>query len=136
MERPELPVEGLDPFAAALKNRIVKDKVFFSHLPDCAREDLIPQYADFCLQVEGIEWSVVSGIVNGNLVLSVRNVGYIKSAGEVVREASGKLGSAGGHRAMAKAVIPVRNLEGEVNLSDPSGVGDFVACKFLGSLHK
>ena len=38
----------------------------------------------------------------------MRNVGYVKSAGDVTRAAFGDLGSAGGHRTMAKAVVPIR----------------------------
>jgi len=36
----------------------------------------------------------------------VRSVGYVRSAGDVTRAAFGDLGSAGGHRTMAKAVLP------------------------------
>jgi nanoRNase/pAp phosphatase (c-di-AMP/oligoRNAs hydrolase) len=51
----------------------------------------------------------VSGRVNGELHISVRNVGYVRAAGEVVREAFGDLGGAGGHRSMAKAVVRLRD---------------------------
>jgi len=63
------------------------------------------------LQVEGVERSVVSGIFGGNLVVSVRNDVSGKSAGEMVRHAFGDFGSAGGHRSMAKAVVPLAVLE-------------------------
>ncbi len=136
IEHPELPQEGLDPLAEALKNRIVKDRVLFSHIQRCAREDLIPQFADFCLQVEGVEWAVVSGLVHDELVISVRNVGYIRSAGEVVKEAFGKLGSAGGHRSMAKAVVPLRNIDKEVDTSDSTDLQEYIVRLFLDSLNK
>lgn len=136
MEHPELPVESLETLADALKNLTIKDKALFCHIDPCAREDLIPQFADFCLQVEGVEWSVVSGLVNGNLVLSVRNVGYVRSAGEVVREAFGRLGSAGGHRSMAKAVLPLENLHEQVDSSDTPLLRNFIARLFLDSLTK
>jgi ascorbate-specific PTS system EIIC-type component UlaA len=45
-------------------------------------------------------------VVNGAFVASVRNLGYSRNAGEFVRKVFGELGSAGGHRAMAKAVVP------------------------------
>ncbi len=136
MEHPELPEEGLDPLAEALKNRIIKDKILFTHIHSCAREDLIPQFAEFCLQVEGVDWSVVSGLVNGNLVVSVRNVGYIRSAGDVIRDAFNKLGSAGGHRSMAKAVVPLKNLDEEVDTRDENLLREYIARLFLNSLTK
>ncbi len=53
---------------------------------------------------------MVSGVVDDKVHISVRNVGYVKSAGDVMRAAFGDLGSAGGHRTMAKAVIPLERL--------------------------
>ena len=41
-------------------------------------------------------------------MVSVRNLGYTKNAGEFVRRFFADIGSAGGHRAMAKAVVPLR----------------------------
>jgi len=37
----------------------------------------------------------------------VRNLGYSRNAGEFVKRWFAELGSAGGHRAMAKAVVPI-----------------------------
>jgi hypothetical protein len=39
--------------------------------------------------------------------VSVRNLGYSRNAGEFVKRYFGDIGSAGGHRAMAKAVVPI-----------------------------
>ena len=60
------------------------------------------------MQLEEVKWTVIGGIVNDSLVVSVRNLGYTKNAGEFVRRFFADLGSAGGHRAMAKAVVPLR----------------------------
>jgi nanoRNase/pAp phosphatase (c-di-AMP/oligoRNAs hydrolase) len=64
--------------------------------------------ADFYLQLENVKWTIVAGIVNDSLVMSVRNLGYSRNAGEFVRKYFAHIGSAGGHRAMAKAVVPLR----------------------------
>jgi len=37
----------------------------------------------------------------------VRNLGYSRNAGEFVKRWFAEIGSAGGHRAMAKAVVPI-----------------------------
>jgi nanoRNase/pAp phosphatase (c-di-AMP/oligoRNAs hydrolase) len=112
IDRPELPEAVIDAFADGLKNRWVVDKVVFSHLGRVDREDVIPQLADFCLQVEGVEWSVVSGVHDGTLVMSVRNVGFVRAAGELLRETFGELGAAGGHRSMGKVIIPLDRFPG------------------------
>jgi nanoRNase/pAp phosphatase (c-di-AMP/oligoRNAs hydrolase) len=46
-------------------------------------------------------------LVKDRVVISVRNVGYVKSAGEIMKKLYDDIGSAGGHRAMAKAVVPL-----------------------------
>jgi nanoRNase/pAp phosphatase (c-di-AMP/oligoRNAs hydrolase) len=107
IERPELPPAALDALSLALKNRRVIDKVAFVHLGRVERDDLIPQMADFSLSFEGIEWAFVSGVYESNYIISVRNVGYVRAAGRVLKEAFGSLGSAGGHASMAKAIIPL-----------------------------
>jgi len=111
IERPELPVDALKSFGKALQKKTIVNGILFSHLGVVEREDVIPFLSDFCLQVEGIEWSVVSGISDKKIVICIRNSGFTKSAGEVVKEAFGELGSAGGHRSMAKAVIPIKVFE-------------------------
>ena len=49
----------------------------------------------------------MSGVLQGDLVLSVRNLGYQRSAGKLVKDLFDSLGSAGGHRAAAKAIVPM-----------------------------
>lgn len=109
IERPEVHPEDIDSFSNALKKRNIVNNILFSHLGRVRREDVIPHFADFSLQIEGVEWAVVSGIFRGSLVISVRNVGYVRGAGAIVKRAFGDLGSAGGHSHMAKAVIPLKN---------------------------
>ena len=58
-----------------------------------------------------MQWTIISGIVNDTLVMSVRNLGYSRNAGEFVRKHFNEIGSAGSHRAMAKAVVPLRNFK-------------------------
>jgi hypothetical protein len=83
-----------------------QDQVFCAFMDQTPREDLIAYVADFFLQLEDIKWTVIGGVVNQMLVLSVRNLGYTRNAGEFVRKYFLSLGSAGGHRSMAKAVVP------------------------------
>ena len=95
--------------------------MFSAFLGETTREDFIPYTADFLLQVEDVKWTIVSGIVGGQLIVSVRNLGYSRNAGEFVKADFGDIGSAGGHRAMAKAVVPIERFRGK--FGDLSGVG-------------
>src|SRR5262245_6181786 len=67
IERPDLPNEALDVLARGIAGRHVQHGVVFSHLGSVAYPELVAQFADFFLQVEGAEWSVVSGTVTGGL---------------------------------------------------------------------
>jgi len=81
--------------------------VFCAFIGEAPREDFIPYTADFFLQLEDVKWTIVAGVVNGCFIVSVRNLGYSRNAGEFVKRWFADIGSAGGHRAMAKAVVPV-----------------------------
>src|SRR5437773_8604081 len=116
IERPELPAAALDALSLGLKNRRVIDKVAFVHLGRIERDDLIPQMADFSLSFEGIEWAFVSGVYETNYIISVRNVGYVRAAGRVLKEAFGDIGSAGGHASMAKAIVPLSEFQHRWNI--------------------
>lgn len=118
MERPALPREDLEALGRALSRLELVNGVAVIHVGEIKREDVIPQLAEFCLQIEGVEWGVVSGLCDDRVVISVRNVGYVKSAGEILKRIFDHLGSAGGHRSMAKAVIPLERFKerfGEVS---------------------
>jgi nanoRNase/pAp phosphatase (c-di-AMP/oligoRNAs hydrolase) len=108
MEGAEITPERLDYVMRAHMNGSLVDQVFCAFLGTLGREDFVPYVADFFLQLEGVKWTVIAGVVNDSLVVSVRNLGYSKNAGEFARRFFADLGSAGGHRAMAKAVVPVR----------------------------
>ena len=100
------------------------DKVLFTHLGRVTKEDIIPRLADFCLQIAGAEWSVVSGLFQRNLVISIRNVGYVKSAAEIIKKVFTDTSVAGGHRTMAKATIPIKEFKKLFQLTDNKDIGD------------
>jgi len=107
MEGAEITSERLDYVMKAHQGGRMAGQVFCAFLGVLPREDFIPYVADFFLQLENVKWTVICGIVNDSLVVSVRNLGYSKNAGEFARRFFGEIGSAGGHRAMAKAVVPM-----------------------------
>src|SRR3954453_5178946 len=110
MEGAEIPLERLDYVLRAFRDGTLTEQVFCAFLGALPREDFIPYVAPFFPQLEDVKWTIVAGIVNDSLVVSVRNLGYTKNAGEFVRRFFSDIGSAGGHRAMAKAVVPMRAL--------------------------
>ncbi|MEI6128205.1 MAG: DHH family phosphoesterase [Pseudomonadota bacterium] len=124
IESATLPYNEISAFVKALNNVKIVDKMIFAYLRRVDKEDLIPRLADFCLQIGRAEWSFVAGIYNNTIICCVRNVGYVKHAGELVRKAFGAVGSAGGHRSMAKAVIPLQKFRKYFKVSGIKDIGE------------
>ena len=121
MEGAEITVERLEYVTRASQGGILREQVFSAFVGEAPREDFIPYTADFFLQLEAVKWTIVAGVVNGSLIVSVRNLGYSRNAGEFVKRWFGDIGSAGGHRAMAKAVVPIERFRQKFgDLSGPA----------------
>jgi hypothetical protein len=71
--------------------------------------DILVILADFFLRAGEISWTIVGGIYQDKLVVIFRNDGLGKNAGRLALRAFGKLGSAGGHAASARAEVPMDN---------------------------
>ncbi len=121
MEGAEITLERLEHVTRALATSRLKSQVLSAFVGETTREDFIPYTADFLLQVEGVKWAIVSGIVGGHMIISVRNLGYSRNAGDFVKANFGDIGSAGGHRALAKAVVPAERFA--IKFGNLSGVG-------------
>jgi nanoRNase/pAp phosphatase (c-di-AMP/oligoRNAs hydrolase) len=124
MEGAEITLERLEYVLNAYRNGNLADQVFCAFLGQSPREDFIPYVADFFLQVEDVKWTIVAGIVNESLVVSVRNLGYTKNAGEFVRRYFSDIGSAGGHRAMAKAVVSMPSFRSKFGDLSGAAIGE------------
>ena len=121
MEGAEITMERLEFVTRASQGGILREQVFSAFIGEAPREDFIPYTADFFLQLEGVKWTIVAGVVADTLIVSVRNLGYSRNAGEFVRRWFGDVGSAGGHRAMAKAVVPIERFRQKFgDLSGPA----------------
>jgi len=107
MEGAEITLERLRFVTRATQSGILREQVFTAFLGEAPREDFIPYTADFFLQLEDVKWTILAGVVGSSFIVSVRNLGYSRNAGEFVKRWFGDIGSAGGHRAMAKAVVPI-----------------------------
>lgn len=119
IESKNLYSEEIKHYGEALSKHWISDGIIFMNLGRIEKEHLISQVADMGMRVGGVQWSVAFGIISGShLVMSVRNSGSVKSAGRLLFELFDEIGSAGGHRSYAKAVIPmdeVKNLIGKTS---------------------
>jgi nanoRNase/pAp phosphatase (c-di-AMP/oligoRNAs hydrolase) len=123
---PSLSQETLDVLGKAIMNRKIKSGYLFADIGYIRNRDALPQAADLLISLEGVNTAVVYGISDDSVVLSARNRDVRLHIGNVLREAFGDIGDAGGHPNMAAATIPllyfsrVRDKEGLLGLiADP-----------------
>jgi nanoRNase/pAp phosphatase (c-di-AMP/oligoRNAs hydrolase) len=134
IEMADMGVRDLKYFQLALENKKVIRGKIFSHVDHVHSPDLLVLIADFFMRCHEVAWTVVSGIYHKNLVVIIRNDGFRKNAGTWAIKAFGRLGSAGGHRAMARAEIPLSNLDNHLRKGDSSNLGRFVIRQFRKSV--
>lgn len=109
IDRPEFPLSFARVLSRAMARVSLRDGLIALHLGVVERDDLVVQMAELCLQFEGVNWVMVSGKLDHNLTIALRNQGVGReNAGELAKRLFGEMGSAGGHRDMARAVIPLR----------------------------
>ncbi len=124
MEGADVTLERLSHVTRALASSRLRQQVLSAYLGETTREDFVPYTADFLLQVEDVKWTIVAGLIGSQLVVCVRNLGYSRNAGEFVKTAFGDIGSAGGHRALAKAVVPMEKFRQKFGSLSPMGIAE------------
>ena len=109
IEISDLSFDDLKFFHLAVERKHIVGDRLFAHLDQVPTADILVVIAEFFLKVHDISWSIISGILEGNLIIILRNDGSC-DAGRIIRRAFGHFGCAGGHQAMARAEIPLANL--------------------------
>jgi nanoRNase/pAp phosphatase (c-di-AMP/oligoRNAs hydrolase) len=126
IEQAEMTRDFLKYYAIALEEMRVRKNRIQVYLGYMKNPAVCVSIADFFMKVHDIAWAVVSGIHQGRLVIVVRNDGVRKDGGKLLKKAFGHLGSAGGHKAMARAEIPLEKLEGVVDYEDDKALSRWI----------
>jgi nanoRNase/pAp phosphatase (c-di-AMP/oligoRNAs hydrolase) len=114
LEFAELTLKMFDYFQSGLRRYRRRGNRLYAFLGEVPTPDIMVILADFFLRVEEISWTIVGGIYEDKLIVIFRNDGLRKNAGRLASRAFGKLGSAGGHAASARAEVPLGNLKDEM----------------------
>ncbi|MFY9194464.1 MAG: DHH family phosphoesterase [Methanoculleus sp.] len=104
---PSISLETVEIIGSAIKNRRIKSGYLFSNVGYIRNRDALPQAADILIHLEGVNTALVYGISDQNIVMSARNKDIRLHLGNVMAEAFGEIGEAGGHATMAAAMIPL-----------------------------
>jgi len=104
---PSLSEETLDILGTAIANRKIQSGYLFSNVGFIRNRDALPQAADLLITLEGVNTALIYGISDEAIIMSARNRDVRLHIGNVLKEAFGTMGEAGGHPTMAAAVIPL-----------------------------
>jgi nanoRNase/pAp phosphatase (c-di-AMP/oligoRNAs hydrolase) len=118
IEQVDLRKDYLKYFRTALQSMRLRKGRAFVHLGPVANPDICVIIADFFMRINTVTWSIVSGLYKKNLTIIFRNDGIRRNAGGVASESFGHIGSAGGHKNMARAEIDVSRLRELVDYKD------------------
>ncbi|HAT11624.1 MAG TPA: hypothetical protein DCS97_13760 [Planctomycetes bacterium] len=117
LDKSQIPMQVLDWISWGIGHRIVHRDLCLIHFGYVPTADIMVQVADLVLLTHGIAWVVCAGIRkddNGRrLVVVFRSDGHHSDVGKRARDAFADIGSAGGHRTMARAEIPLDDQDHE-----------------------
>lgn len=127
----------LDAISEAIRRREVRGSRLVTTVERTTEPDALPQAADYLLHLEGVDTVLVEGVVEDTVRLSARSIDPQLHLGEVLANAFDDVGSAGGHRDMAGAQIPL-GIFGDT-LSEDGPLYDLlftnIAERFFSALH-
>ena len=115
IEQAELRLDFLNYFKKALQEKRLRRGRIFAHLGRIQNPDICVMIADFFMRVNSVTWSIVSGIYDQKLIIILRNDGLRKNAGKTAEKSFGSMGSAGGHKGMARAEIHLDELKEKID---------------------
>lgn len=113
----EFHIEWLPYFARAISSLRKAGSGYFVFMEKIESPDIMVLLADFFTRVYEIRWMVVAGIYEKQIVMIFRSDGMSIDVGHLAMTQFNELGSAGGHRTMARAEIPKSAAQSE-NIED------------------
>jgi nanoRNase/pAp phosphatase (c-di-AMP/oligoRNAs hydrolase) len=100
-----LPQSYYAAFADGLANAVVYDHAMVSHLETIDSLEKPAVIADFLLRYDKVDWSLVTAVHDGKLLMSIRTGSPKMSAADMARRIMRKIGEGGGHRTKAGGFI-------------------------------
>ncbi len=126
IEQVDLRMNFLDYFQKAIADRIVDNTRIFVHLGAVENPDICVLIGDFFMRVNTVTWSIVSGVYEDRLIIILRNDGLRKEAGNVAQKLFADLGSAGGHKSMARAEMPLEKVKPRIGTLEKQALQNWI----------
>jgi len=106
-ESPARSQETVEVLGRAISNKRIKGSVLVTDAGSISDKDTLAQAADYLVTMEGISTALVFGLSQEAIYISARNRDIRINIGKILEQAFAGVGSAGGHRTMAGAQIPL-----------------------------
>jgi nanoRNase/pAp phosphatase (c-di-AMP/oligoRNAs hydrolase) len=95
----------------AVQNAHVVGNAVVTRLSDVDNPDIIPEFADLMLRLQGAVWAFCIGDFKDTIYLSIRTTNVRKNAGKLMKQLVKGKGSGGGHGQIAGGKIEVPAME-------------------------
>jgi nanoRNase/pAp phosphatase (c-di-AMP/oligoRNAs hydrolase) len=106
IEHPPIPRNYFSMIDQAIDGTRLHGRVAVTRSGEVSNPDVVAEFADLMVRLEGIRWSLAVGRYGPDLWLSIRTNLERANAGRMIRRVVGDLGMAGGHGMMAGGKIP------------------------------
>jgi nanoRNase/pAp phosphatase (c-di-AMP/oligoRNAs hydrolase) len=107
IEHPELPRQYFTELNAVLNSAAIYGDVVTARADLISWPEMIGEFADELIQMEGIRWCMCYGRHNGNLLFSIRSKRTNDMAGVLAHKITTGMGKGGGHETFAAGKIDV-----------------------------
>jgi len=125
IERAPIARSSFKNIVAGLSGAVFHKTSVHSFLGKTDHPDTLVIVADFLMQIKGVNRSIAAGLSGDKLVVIFRAGGPRQDVGKLAAQAFGELGSAGGHKSMARAEVPLANLDPKIK-DNPAAIGRFI----------
>jgi nanoRNase/pAp phosphatase (c-di-AMP/oligoRNAs hydrolase) len=134
IELSQLPLSTLDFFQIAIANKKIAGDTAFAFVGAVDNPDICVHIADFFIKLSGISWAAVACRTPEKIVVVFRSDGFRKHAGKVAETVFIDYGTAGGHRTMARAELPLERVRSELTETTDLAVENWLLGKLATKL--
>jgi len=107
IEHPDLPRQYFQELNAVLNSALLYGEVVVARVDPMSWPEMIGEFADELVQMEGIRWCMCYGRHDGSLLFSIRAKRTNDMAGVLAHKISTGIGSGGGHETFAAGKIDI-----------------------------
>ena len=134
IELSQLPLSTLEFFQIAFANKKISGDTAFAFIGAVENPDICVHIADFFIKLSGISWTAIACRTAEKIVVVFRSDGFRKHAGKVAETVFIDYGTAGGHRTMARAELPMDRVRSELSETTDVAIETWLLGKLAGKL--